>query len=66
MRKAGFFDESLRAAQDHDMAIRIAEITRLAYVSESIFYYRRHSDSISVKRYSHIMERHEGVDGEML
>jgi glycosyltransferase involved in cell wall biosynthesis len=49
MRKAGFFDESLRAAQDHDMAIRIAEITRLAYVSESIFYYRRHSDSISVK-----------------
>jgi glycosyltransferase involved in cell wall biosynthesis len=49
MRKAGFFDESLRAAQDHDMAIRIAEITRLAYVNESIFYYRRHSDSISVK-----------------
>jgi glycosyltransferase involved in cell wall biosynthesis len=49
MRKAGFFDESLRAAQDHDMAIRIAEITHLAYVNESIFYYRRHSDSISVK-----------------
>jgi glycosyltransferase involved in cell wall biosynthesis len=47
--QAGFFDESLRAAQDHDMAIRIAEITRLAYVNESIFYYRRHSDSISVK-----------------
>jgi hypothetical protein len=49
VRQAGFFDESLRAAQDHDMAIRIAEITRLAYVNESIFYYRRHSDSISVK-----------------
>jgi glycosyltransferase involved in cell wall biosynthesis len=49
MRKAGLFDESLRAAQDHDMAIRIAEITRLAYINEQMFYYRRHGDSISVK-----------------
>ena len=48
-RKAGWFDESFRAAQDHDMAIRIAEITRLAYLNEFIFYYRRHEDSISVK-----------------
>jgi glycosyltransferase involved in cell wall biosynthesis len=49
MREAGFFDETLRAAQDHDMAIRIAEITRLAYINQQMFYYRRHGDSISVK-----------------
>jgi glycosyltransferase involved in cell wall biosynthesis len=48
-RKAGWFDESFRAAQDHDMAIRIAEITRLAYINEFIFCYRRHGDSISFK-----------------
>jgi glycosyltransferase involved in cell wall biosynthesis len=48
-RKAGWFDESFRAAQDHDMAIRIAEITRLAYIKEYVFYYRRHGDSISMK-----------------
>jgi glycosyltransferase involved in cell wall biosynthesis len=48
--RAGPFDESLRAAQDHDMAIRIAEITRLAYIDEQVFCYRRHPDSISRKR----------------
>ena len=48
--QAGVFDESLRAAQDHDMAIRIAEVTRLAYIDEPVFCYRRHPDSISRKR----------------
>jgi len=48
--RVGGFDESLRAAQDHDMAIRIAEVTRLAYMDVSVFCYRRHPDSISRKR----------------
>jgi glycosyltransferase involved in cell wall biosynthesis len=47
--KAGEFDESLRSAQDHDMAIRLAEITKFAYLDEYLFCYRRHNDSISVK-----------------
>jgi glycosyltransferase involved in cell wall biosynthesis len=46
---AGYFDENLRAAQDHDMAIRIAEVTELGYIGEHLFYYRRHKDSISHK-----------------
>lgn len=50
MRRAGFFDESLRAAQDHDMAIRVAELTRLAYLDADTFRYRRHPDSISRTR----------------
>ncbi|MFP4573034.1 MAG: glycosyltransferase family 2 protein [Desulfobacterales bacterium] len=45
--KAGFFDESFRSAQDHDLAIRIAEITRIAYLDEPLFFYRRHKESIS-------------------
>lgn len=45
--KTGGFDESLRAAQDHDMAIRIAEVTNLGYIAEDVFFYRRHDDSIS-------------------
>ena len=36
--KAGKFDETLRAAQDHDMAIRLAEVTRMAYIDESLFF----------------------------
>lgn len=46
-RQAGLFDESLRAAQDHDMLIRIAELTTFAYQPEYGFYYRRHGASIS-------------------
>jgi glycosyltransferase involved in cell wall biosynthesis len=48
--KVGGFDETLRAAQDHDMAIRIAEATRLAYIPDVMFQYRRHDDSISAGR----------------
>ena len=47
--KAGLFDENLRAAKDHDMAIRLAEMTNIAYFDEYVFFYRRHSQSISVK-----------------
>lgn len=47
LERTGGFDEALRAAQDHDMAIRIAEVARLAYVDRKWFQYRRHADSIS-------------------
>ncbi|WP_158538123.1 glycosyltransferase [Corallincola holothuriorum] len=50
IRKVGEFDESLRAAQDHDMAIRIAETTKLAYINTPLFAYRRHPESISSTR----------------
>ncbi|MBU0993970.1 MAG: glycosyltransferase [Proteobacteria bacterium] len=46
---AGEFDEKLRSAQDHDMAIRLAEVTNIAYLDQYLFYYRRHKDSISAK-----------------
>ena len=50
LTKAGKFEESFRSAQDHDMLLRIAEIAKLAYLPEHLFYYRRHDDSISAKR----------------
>ena len=48
--KAGEFDEALRAGQDHDMAIRLAEVAKMAYIDEPLFYYRRHQNSISAMR----------------
>ena len=45
--EVGGYDESLRAAQDHDMAIRIAEVTRFGYIADLMFCYRRHANSIS-------------------
>lgn len=48
--QAGRFEESFRSAQDHDMLLRIAEITTMAYIPDYLFYYRRHGESISARR----------------
>lgn len=48
-QKVGNLDEQLRAAQDHDMLLRLAERGWLAYVDEPLFCYRKHSDSISCR-----------------
>lgn len=48
--KAGFFEECYRSAQDHDMLIRIAEVTKFAYLQDFLFFYRRHPGSISNNR----------------
>jgi glycosyltransferase involved in cell wall biosynthesis len=44
---AGLFDETLRSAQDHDMAIRICEVAKVGYIDEYLWFYRRHAGSIS-------------------
>lgn len=44
---AGFFNEDYRAAQDHDMLIRLCEITKIAFMPVKLFKYRRHQGSIS-------------------
>lgn len=48
--QVGFLDETLRSAQDHDYAIRIAEVTRIGYLDECLWKYRRHGGSISNTR----------------
>lgn len=52
----GEFDETMRSAQDHDMAIRLAEVTKVAYIDERLWYYRRHADTQS---YRHARRRWE-------
>lgn len=44
----GYFEESFRAGQDHDMALRIMESTQCAYLPKLAFYYRKHDEAISV------------------
>ncbi len=48
--KVGDFDETFRAAQDHDMLVRIAEVTRFAYLPDYLWCYRQHGNSISSKQ----------------
>ena len=47
--EAGDYDEELRSAQDHDMLIRLAEITKLAFLNEDLWFYRIHGDTLSQK-----------------
>ncbi len=47
--RVGGFDESYRASQDHDMAIRIYEATKVVYLPKIAFFYRKHDDAISQK-----------------
>ena len=48
--QAGWFEETYRSAQDHDMAIRVAEIARVGFINECLWLYRRHGKSISRMR----------------
>lgn len=52
--KIGYYDETMRSAQDHDMGIRIMEVTKAYYINETLWFYRRHSDSQSGR---HAMRR---------
>jgi len=45
--KIGNYDETMRSAQDHDMGIRIMEVTKAFFINETLWYYRRHCDSQS-------------------
>ena len=47
--RVGGFDVSLRAGQDHDMCIRLAENCQLAFNNKPLFHYRKHADTISAK-----------------
>lgn len=47
--RIGVFNESYRAAQDHDFALRIAENSAIKYLDKLCFFYRKHGDSISEK-----------------
>ena len=46
----GLYDERLEPAEDYDLWLRMAEVTRLAKLPDKLFCYRRHADSVSFKR----------------
>lgn len=45
--KVGGFDETYRASQDHDMLIRISEITEFYKIKQQVYRYRQHANTIS-------------------
>lgn len=52
LRDIGFYDEFFPKALDYDLFIRFSEKYRLANLPEYLYYWRRHSESISVAHYN--------------
>jgi hypothetical protein len=46
-RRAGIYDASLNGAEDLDMWLRIAELTRAVHVESVLYYYRLHDTSMT-------------------
>jgi glycosyltransferase involved in cell wall biosynthesis len=46
----GGFDPKMALATDHDLVLRIGEVSKLAYISEHSWYYRIHSEAASITR----------------
>ncbi len=50
-RAAGFyFSEGLDASEDYDVCLRLAEVTQMASLAESLYLYRQHPNSASKTR----------------
>jgi len=50
LKKAGLFKPYLRNGQDHDMWIRMSEVTKFYYIPNTLAAYRKHPGQISSKR----------------
>jgi glycosyltransferase involved in cell wall biosynthesis len=48
LERVGHFDETLRAAEDHDMWVRLAEAAQLAYIDQPLTGYRVHPGQLSL------------------
>jgi len=47
--RVGYYDETLRSAQDHDMLVRLTEVSRVGYINEVLWSKREHPDSLSAR-----------------
>jgi len=46
----GGYDPALRSAEDHDLLLRLAEVTQLANLPDELYRYRQHRESVSKLR----------------
>lgn len=50
-QQAGFyFVDDLKTAEDYDLCLRLAEVTRLANIEEPLYFYRQHTGSVSISK----------------
>jgi glycosyltransferase involved in cell wall biosynthesis len=60
--RAGGLDESMVAAADYDLCLKLSELTQVAHVPKPLYLYRVHDDSISVqRRLEQIMQSRDAI-----
>jgi glycosyltransferase involved in cell wall biosynthesis len=52
LEQVGAYDEALEQAEDYDLWLRMAEVTQLANLTTPLYRYRRHTESISSRRWA--------------
>lgn len=64
-KKVGLYDVSLAYAEDLDMWVRMAEVTRAVHVESVLYYYRQHSHSMTTQQ-DRVREATKGVVNKYL
>jgi len=63
---AGGYDPDLRSAEDYDLLLRLAEVTQLANLPDSLYLYRQHARSVSqTRRYEQIRNKAVALEKAM-
>jgi glycosyltransferase involved in cell wall biosynthesis len=62
LSQVGMFSTSIKCSSDHDLLVRLGEVTRFHYIPKCLMGYRRHGNQMSLKRVMweegfHILER---------
>jgi GT2 family glycosyltransferase len=50
LEQVGYYDQALEQAEDYDLWLRLAEVTKLANLATPLYCYRRHDQAISSRR----------------
>jgi hypothetical protein len=65
--RAGGVDESMRAAIDYDLCLRLSEITEIRHLPRPLYLYRVHANSIShAKRLEQILASKQSIERALI
>jgi glycosyltransferase involved in cell wall biosynthesis len=64
--RVGGYDPALEPSEDHDLWLRLAEITQLASLPEPLYAYRQHPASVSHRRHSEqVLRLAQGIENAL-
>jgi GT2 family glycosyltransferase len=66
LTQVGGYDPAMEPAEDHDLWLRLAEVTQLASLPESLYLYRHHPESVShMRRSQQVLRVAQGIESAL-